>query len=143
MTWSTERTGDFLITAWLEGCTVGGCAKACAVEPGALDASRCACSGEGLARAVAGQRACFGVDAHDLFGNARAAGGDEVAVRVAKVGEERGAAVSGHVEDLGGGRYQVITCILLPLSPPQVPTKGFPGIINIVLVTAPMFVMFL
>ena len=37
MTWSTERAGDFLITAWLEGCTVGGCAKACAVEPGPLD----------------------------------------------------------------------------------------------------------
>ena len=37
MTWSTERAGDFLITAWMEGCTVGGCAKACAVEPGPLD----------------------------------------------------------------------------------------------------------
>ena len=81
-----------------------------------VDAARCACSGEGLARAVAGRRACFGVDAADAFGNARAAGGDEVAVRVAKIGDERGAAVAGHVEDLGGGRYQV-TWHILPRSP--------------------------
>ena len=30
--WSTEKTGDFLITAWLEDCEVGGCAKACSVQ---------------------------------------------------------------------------------------------------------------
>ena len=38
MQWSTERAGDFLITAWLEECEVGGCAKACSVQVGYLDA---------------------------------------------------------------------------------------------------------
>ena len=32
--WSTEKTGDYLITAWLEECEVGGCAKACCVQVG-------------------------------------------------------------------------------------------------------------
>ena len=32
--WSTEKAGDFLITAWLEECEVGGCAKACSVQVG-------------------------------------------------------------------------------------------------------------
>ena len=32
--WSTEKAGDFLITAWLEECEVGGCAKACGVQVG-------------------------------------------------------------------------------------------------------------
>ena len=132
MTWSTEKTGDFLITAWLEGCTVGGCAKACAVQPWLLDAPRCACSGEGLRRAVAGQRACFGVNAHDTFGNVRAAGGDEIAVRVARIGDEgHSAAIAGHVEDLGGGHYQVNTgasyCATLaaPLSCRKKPDSSF------------------
>ena len=34
MQWSTEKAGDFLITAWLEECEVGGCAKACSVQVG-------------------------------------------------------------------------------------------------------------
>ena len=32
MQWRTEKAGDFLITAWLEECEVGGCAKACSVQ---------------------------------------------------------------------------------------------------------------
>ena len=32
--WSTEKAGDYLITAWLEECEVGGCAKACGVQVG-------------------------------------------------------------------------------------------------------------
>ena len=32
MQWSTEKAGDFLITAWMEECEVGGCAKACSVQ---------------------------------------------------------------------------------------------------------------
>ena len=38
----------------------------------AFKLARCSCSGEGLAQAVAGRRAGFGVDAADAFGNARA-----------------------------------------------------------------------
>ena len=30
--WSTDKTGDFLVTAFLEDCEVGGCAKACSVQ---------------------------------------------------------------------------------------------------------------
>lgn len=63
--WVTEKAGDYLITGWLEGCTVGGCAKACAVQPGPLDASHCSCAGEGLDRAVAGIPANFTVTACD------------------------------------------------------------------------------
>ena len=63
--WVTEKAGDYLITGWLEGCTVGGCAKACAVQPGPLDASQCSCAGEELVRAVAGIPATFTVTACD------------------------------------------------------------------------------
>lgn len=46
MHWSTEKAGDFLITAWLEDCEVGGCAKACSVQVNALHQLRwlCACT---------------------------------------------------------------------------------------------------
>lgn len=63
--WMTEKAGDYLITGWLEGSTVGGCAKACAVQPAALDASHCSCAGEGLSTAVAGLPATFTVTACD------------------------------------------------------------------------------
>jgi hypothetical protein len=65
--WSTEKTGDYLITGWLEGCTVGGCAKACSVQPAALDAAQCSCScyGDGMSRVEAGVPASFTVTARD------------------------------------------------------------------------------
>ena len=46
MQWSTGKAGDFLITAWLEDCEVGGCAKACSVQVNALHQLRwlCACT---------------------------------------------------------------------------------------------------
>lgn len=65
MFWSTEKTGDYLITGWLEGSTVGGCAKACAVQPAALEASNCSAAGDGLRAAVAGAPATFTVTACD------------------------------------------------------------------------------
>ena len=39
MQWSTGKAGDFLITAWLEDCEVGGCAKACSVQVNAPHSS--------------------------------------------------------------------------------------------------------
>jgi hypothetical protein len=107
VTWSTDRSGDYLITAWLEDCTVGGCAKACSVQPAALSAPHCACAGEGLAVAVAGEAACFQVTACDRFGNVRLAGGDDIIVRVAAAGGGRSGVVTGSVEDLGRGTYRV------------------------------------
>ncbi|CAL8470627.1 g10169 [Coccomyxa elongata] len=104
--WVTEKAGDYLITGWLEGCTVGGCAKACAVQPGPLDASHCSCAGEGLDRAVAGVPATFIVTACDRFGNKQTAGGDDVSVRVTCVDGERSGTVAGKVEDAGRALYK-------------------------------------
>ena len=45
MQWSTGKAGDFLITAWLEDCEVGGCAKACSVQVNAPHQLRWLCAG--------------------------------------------------------------------------------------------------
>ena len=45
MQWSTGKAGDFLITAWLEDCEVGGCAKACSVQVNVLHQLRWLCAG--------------------------------------------------------------------------------------------------
>lgn len=79
-----------------------------AVLPGALDPSKCTCSGEGLAHAIAGQPISFRVHTLDLHGNTRTQGGDTFTVTAQLQGDTGTISGSHHgtVEDLGQGVYR-------------------------------------
>ena len=79
-----------------------------AVLPGALDPSKCTCSGEGLAHAIAGQPTSFRVHTLDLHGNTRTQGGDSFTVSAHLQGDlgSISGSLQGTVEDLGQGIYR-------------------------------------
>ena len=80
-----------------------------AVQPSRLDASKCTCSGEGLAHAIAGQPASFKLHALDVYGNTRTQGGDVFAVSAVLQntnGTDSSAAVQGKVDEVGEGMYR-------------------------------------
>lgn len=79
-----------------------------AVLPGALDPSKCTCSGEGLAHATAGQPTSFRVHTLDLHGNTRTQGGDIFTVSAQLQGDtgQTSGSLHGTIEDLGQGIYR-------------------------------------
>lgn len=79
-----------------------------AVLPGALDPSKCTCSGEGLTHATAGQPTSFRVHTLDLHGNTRTQGGDTFTVSALLQGDTgpSSGSLHGTVEDLGQGIYR-------------------------------------
>ncbi|KAK9829410.1 hypothetical protein WJX72_005680 [[Myrmecia] bisecta] len=105
--WMAETAGMYLITAKLDGASVGGCPVSCTVRPTDLDACRCTASGPGLSKSRAGQPAIFHITAADRFGNQRSSGGDSFEVSVAQTDAGGRAVVAGKVEDTGQGAYRV------------------------------------
>ncbi|CAL5220286.1 g2271 [Coccomyxa viridis] len=106
--WSTDKAGNFLITAWLEECEVGGCAKACSVQPAEMCAERCSREGTGLSQAQAGEPTCFKVMSRDRFGNLQTAGGDDISVQVASAAGDQRALENDSTKDQRKSMYMLL-----------------------------------